>query len=349
MSLTYQELHAQYDALHEMLALIETQAAAIQNYAAQSKYRSLVFLGCGSSFDVARSAAASGAMRLDVPVYAIAGGDLWLNAKKYAKMMQGALVVPISRSGSTSEILNALEALGSAPAGVLSFSCVADSKLEKASGCTIVLPFAFDSAICQTRTVSCLYVGTQMLVAYLSGDSALLAGLRTSVQGGKAFLQQYEPACAELAKADWDHIVVLSDAELAGIGSEGALAFKEICQLPSNHYRLLDSRHGPMVLFGPKTLVIAALNHCGCERFAVEQKFIADVVAKGCHVAVYTNLDSSRDLPGVALAACFGEKLPHPARGLPLINLCQLLSYHKAAAIGVDPDKPAGLSAWIKI
>jgi glucosamine--fructose-6-phosphate aminotransferase (isomerizing) len=330
-----------------MFDLMENQAGAIKSFAAKSKYRSLIFVGCGSSFDVARSAAASGAMRLDVPVYALAGGDLWLNARKYAKMMRGALVVPISRSGSTSEILNALEAAGDASAAVLSYSCVEESKLEAASGYTVVSPFAFDNAICQTRTVSCLYLGTQLLVAYLSGDDELREGLRVAVKDGKAFLQKYEPACAELAKAGWDHAVVLSDAELAGIGSEGALAFKEICQLPSNHYRLLDSRHGPMVLFGPKTLVIAALNHVGCERFAVEKKFIADVVAKGCHVAVYTNLEE--DLPGVALASSFGAKLPHPARGLPLINLCQLLSYHKAAALGVDPDKPAGLTAWIKI
>jgi fructoselysine-6-P-deglycase FrlB-like protein len=340
-------MRAQYGALEAMSGLMESQASAIMAFAAKSKYRSLAFVGCGSSFDVARSAAASGAMRLDVPVYALAGGDLWLNAKRYAKMLKGALVVPISRSGSTSEILNALEALSGIQAGVLSYSCVADSALEKISGHTVVAPFAFDNAICQTRTVSCLYLGTQLLVAYLSGDDALIEGLRTAVKGGKAFFDKYEPACEQLAKADWDHIAVLSDAELAGIGSEGSLAFKEICQLPSNHYRLLDSRHGPMVLFGPKTLVIAALNHVGCERFAVEAKFIADVVAKGCHVVTYTNFEET--LPGVALASSFGEKLPHPARGLPLINLCQLLSYYKAKTLGVDPDKPAGLSAWIKI
>lgn len=33
------------------------------------------------------------------------------------------------------------------------------------------------------------------------------------------------------------------DAELCGICEEGALTFKEICQVDSNYYHLLDARH----------------------------------------------------------------------------------------------------------
>jgi fructoselysine-6-P-deglycase FrlB-like protein len=344
MSLTYYEIHAQYDALDTMFPLMEAQAEAIKAYALKSGFRSIAFLGCGSSYAVACSAASSAAMRFSKPVFALAGGDVWMNSERYAQTLRDALIISISRSGSTSEILRAIESLGGAPAGVISFICAENSALENVSGFAVVAPFAYDESICQTRTVSCLFLGTQLLVAFLAGDEKLTDGLRRAVSGGRDFMKKYEPACAELANSDWDKIAVLSDAELDGIGAEGALAFKEICQLHSNYYHLLDSRHGPMVIFGPKTLVIAALNH---NDNGVEGELIADIIKKGCKTVIYT--DNGPALRGASLSANFGETLPHPARGLPLIALCQLLSYHKAAVLGVDPDKPAGLSAWIKI
>jgi fructoselysine-6-P-deglycase FrlB-like protein len=137
--------------------------------------------------------------------------------------------------------------------------------------------------------------------------------------------------------------VVLGDAELGGLCEEGALAFKEICQLPSNYYHLLDVRHGPMVLVGPETLVIAVLSSGGNE---LELALVRDALKKGATVVVYS--DQPLNLPG-AVVISFGEVLLPPARGVPAIALCQLISYHKSFLTGADPDKPDGLSPWIRL
>ena len=136
---------------------------------------------------------------------------------------------------------------------------------------------------------------------------------------------------------------MLADGEMEGICEEGSLAFKEICQLPSNSYGLLDCRHGPMVLFGNGTLVIAAVGACG----EYEQKLVADVCAKGA--IVITVSDQPCELPDVAYNFYFGAELDPIVRGIAVLVVCQFASYYKALVRGVNPDAPTGLDAWIKL
>jgi len=180
-------------------------------------------------------------------------------------------------------------------------------------------------------------------IAQLSGNEALAADLRAAVAGGPAFMHANEPALEAVAQGDWAHAVVLGDAELSGLCEEGALAFKEICQVPSNFYHLLDVRHGPMVLISEGTLVIAALS--GAQN-KLELDVLRDIVAKGATVVAYS--DEPLAMPGV-VSISFGQKLAHPARGIPVIAVCQLISYYKSFRTGADPDRPDGLSPWIAL
>jgi len=49
------------------------------------------------------------------------------------------------------------------------------------------------------------------------------------------------------------------------------------------------------------------------------------------------------------VSVSFGEALLPPARGIPAIAVCQLISYHKSFLTGANPDEPDGLSPWIKL
>jgi fructoselysine-6-P-deglycase FrlB-like protein len=159
-----------------------------------------------------------------------------------------------------------------------------------------------------------------------------------------------EPLADTLASRPWDHAVVLADGELEGIAEEGALAFKEICQLPSNYYHMLDVRHGPMVLINEKTLVIAAVGSIGSE---LERNLLRDVLDKKAELVMFS--DTPMCVEGIAPvnnkinAVFFGSGLPHMAKGIPFIVLCQMIAYYKSEAIGTDPDKPTGLDAWISL
>lgn len=345
MSQTYVELTSQYDALAKTAALLDEKKESLAAWLKEVKPSSIVFIGCGSSFSMAQAFAANFSMALPYPTRALAGGDLLVHAARYAKSLEGALLVSISRSGSTSEVVKSVEVLRSLGCNftVLSISCVVDAPIDRLADQVIDMPWAFDASVCQTRTVSCLYFVGAYLAALLCGCEKTAESLRSVIERGPAFLQRIEPTVKELAKVDFNAVVTLGDAEIGGACEEGALAFKEICQIPSNYYHFLDARHGPMVLFGKKTMILVAVSDA---ENALELGMLRDLAAKTSTVVAVSAKPIAVD--GVQ-SISWGEELAFPALALPFLLLCQLLSYYKSFETGANPDAPDGLEAWIKL
>ena len=136
---------------------------------------------------------------------------------------------------------------------------------------------------------------------------------------------------------------MLCDGPSDGLAEEGALAFKEISQLPGNYYHLLDARHGPIVLIGEKALVLVSVKSPACRH---EQAPIRDLVKKGARVVTCSQLPL--EAPG-AENFPLGEEVGSVAGGLGLVALCQRISDYKARETGGDPDRPDGLDPWIEI
>lgn len=345
MSVIYGEIKDQYQCLERTQALLDTRMEELMAFWNLSEPRRVVYVGCGSSYSVAKSLSTMTGTLLGLPSLALAGGDLLIHIETYATLLEGAILVAISRSGSTSEVIKATAALWERGIKfrLLSVSCVVDAPLSAPADLALELPWAFDKSVCQSRTVTTLYYLGAYLLASLAGRDVLLADLRVAVTNGPAFLAQWEKTIQFVAERDWNYGVVLADAELEGIAEEGALAFKEICQLPSNYYHVLDSRHGPMVLIRKGTVVVVAMSDPAS---ALERNLIGDLRKKGAELVVYSDTDAG--LEGVTNIT-FGCPLSHIARGIPLILICQLLTYYKSFVTGTDPDSPDGLDAWIKL
>ena len=343
MSLTYTEIKGQYEAMARTMEYVDAHMPEIA--ALLMGRNQHVFVGCGSSYAVAVSGAMIARTRLGKPALAVTAGDLLLHADAYRPVLEGSAMVVLSRSGETSEIIRAVERARAMGVGckVLGVTCAEGSALAPRCDLVLEMPWAFDNSVCQTRTVSCLYLLCAYCAANLAGDERLIADLRAAVSGGRAFMDDNERELEAVARGGWTHAVVLGDAELSGLCEEGALAFKEICQVPSNNYHLLDVRHGPMVMINERTLVIAVLS--GADN-KLELDVLRDIALKGAAVVAYS--DEPLEMPGV-LSVSFGRKLSHPARGIPAIAVCQLISYYKSFQTGADPDQPAGLSPWIEL
>lgn len=340
---TIHEIHAQYDSLQNAQKAIDAQMDAISALVSGSSR--LVFTGCGSSYALAKSGALMAQLWLNKPAIALPAGDMLLHLETYSQLLEGAVLIALTRSGETSEVVRMVEALQKRGVSftLLTVTCVSDSTLSSMSDLVVEFPWAFDESVCQTRTVTTLYFFCAYMIAKLGGHAALASDLIKTAQQGDAYMTRIEPILQEAASRSWNCAVVLGDAELAGLCSEGALAFKEICQIPSNYYHLLDVRHGPMVLIGKETLVIAVLSDRGNK---LELDLLRDLLAKGAMVIAYSDLPL--DMPGL-ISISFGEALQHPARGIPAIAICQLISYHKSFVTGANPDCPDGLSPWIAL
>jgi len=342
MAITYHEVHDTFNALAKTKTYLDEKWGDIESFM-HGKSR-FVFIGCGSSYSIAKSMSAICGMGTGKPSAAMAAGDIVLHAARYKKSVDGAAVVFISRSGRTSELIRALDALESLGCrlNVASLVCADDTPLGEKSELVLSTPWAFDESVCQTRCVTNFYFMSAYIAAGIAGDQAVSDDLQHILASGYEYLAQAEALAKELSGQSWTHAVVLADAELEGIAEEGSLVFKEVCQLPSNYYHMLDVRHGPMVLIGKDTLVIAALGVSN----ELEYDLVRDLKEKGALVVVFSDVPAEID--GV-LTICFGRTLSHISKGIPLIVLCQLISYYKSIVTGADPDKPIGLDPWIAL
>lgn len=344
MSITYGEIGEQYASMEKTRTYIEGCLPALCERLRTMSFKRIVVLGCGSSYSLAKSFAYMLNTRTAYPALAYPAGDIMLHADTCAGAFRDALVLAISRSGSTSEIMLAIEKLreNGAQFGVAAMTCHVDTPLAKLADLSLEMPWAFDSSVCQTRTVSCLYFAFAYTLARLTNDDALGSELQKVIAAGEKLLADTDAFALAYAPREWSKVVVLGDAELCGIAEEGALAYKEICQLTSNYYHLLDSRHGPAVLVDKDTLVIAALSSGG----KYECDLIKEMAAKTSHIILVADEEAKI---GDAVTVKCPEGIGQTARGLVLILLCQLLSYRKALLRGTDPDAPTGLDAWIAL
>ena len=345
MYLTEKEIFSQYDALALTNELFAKRREEIFSFYKGCGCNKIIFIGCGSSFSLAKSAACAVSVRMQTPAYAYPAGDLLLNFSEYDRLLRGSLLVSISRSGSTSEVEQLIRRTKEQyHTPCISICATENSALSALAELNIELPWAFDESVCQTRCVTNLYAASQLMVGIIAEDPALLRSIAEVIQGGAEFMRNNREGLEKLAQENWDYAVVLADGELCGIAEEGALAFNEISMLHSHYYHLLDVRHGPIVLFNHRTLVIMALAR---ENQELQKKLISDIRQKGAKIVLFSS--DAEDIPEADLQIHVKAQEARAAEGIPFIFISQALSLFKAIKNGNNPDLPTGLDPWIKL
>jgi glucosamine--fructose-6-phosphate aminotransferase (isomerizing) len=347
MSITYSEIKQQYAALQQTFDYMRSKREDILGFFNTLSVTSITFLGCGSGYCLSKSAAFSAQLRAGIPSIALAGGDLMLNAKRYQEMLKNTLLIVPSRSGSTSEIIQAIHAAQTEKhIPVLSISSVANSSLSQIADFALEIPWAFDHSVCQTRNITNLYIANLMLSAFIGNDEQLIADIETAIQQGEEYMLRVENAIRETADFEWSNAVLLADGELQGLASEGAIALTEIAKVQAQSHHLLDVRHGPMVTVGPQTLVIALLTQDGSE---YQHKLMHEIKSRGAKIIAFADHVDVVPLDAVDLAVISDSGLDIAAQGIPFMFIPQIVALSYAERNGINPDEPDGLTAWVKL
>jgi fructoselysine-6-P-deglycase FrlB-like protein len=146
----------------------------------------------------------------------------------------------ISRSGTTTEILRALEPLARAETYVI--TAVPDSPVARLARHQIGLPFADEVAIVQTRFATSVLA---LWRAYLGHDVERLAAqaeakLRAPLPDGLISRKQF---------------VFLGHGAGIGLANEASLKLREAALQWTEAYPAMELRHGPISPLGPQSLV----------------------------------------------------------------------------------------------
>ena len=176
---TEKEIFSQYEALNKTYKYILGISDKIKNLISKISYDSLTFIGCGSSYSLCKSACVFAKIKLGIASNSIAAGDLMLNFPTYLKLMKNTLLITLSRSGSTSELIEAVKKTKKEfNRPIISICANKNSKIAEIADLNLEIPWAFDESVCQTRTVSNLYIANLLLIGILANDLGLFNGIK---------------------------------------------------------------------------------------------------------------------------------------------------------------------------
>lgn len=152
-------------------------------------------------------------------------------------------VLAVSRSGTTTEVVRALDSVPS-DVPTVAICAVPDTSVATMARHSVILSFADEEAIVQTRF-----------------PTAVLALIRALlVDGVDAVADEAEDALAAPLPADlegFDQFVFLSSGWGVGLANEAALKMREMAGAWSEAYPAMEYRHGPVSATRPTTLVWA--------------------------------------------------------------------------------------------
>lgn len=345
MFYTEKEIMQQHSALKQTYEYFIQKKDSIAEFFSNNSAQKFTFLGCGSSYMLAKSGQRLFCQYENTSAIAIAGGDFLMNSKTYEKFVEGSIVICLSRSGKTSEIVRSVKYIKeNYRCPVVSVSMEKENALLDYSDLDLVMEWAYDNSVCQTRTVTNLYLALLMLVSCYAKDEQLEKSARLIIAENEVFKERNRPLLKIIAQSDWEKAVVLADGSVCGIAEEGALAFTEISRIPGYYANVLDYRHGPMVLNNKKTVNIVMTT---AEDEELLSAMIDDI--KKRKGIIITASDKQKNIYGADLHVYLGNVQRKEALGISFIFIMQMLAYEKAIFKGCNPDMPEGLNAYITL
>jgi glucosamine--fructose-6-phosphate aminotransferase (isomerizing) len=280
--------------------------------------RTIVITGCGTSFYLAQSIAVAfnqnGRQAIAVP-----GAEWAVRPGDYLADLSDICVIGISRSGTTTETVQAVQTSARAGMKTIAISCEPETTILAAADTGVYLETHKEEGIVMTASASLM----------------LLAGLRMAgVKLGSVGEAQAALAAAEQAVPlikDRSHFVYLGAGVLYGMATEGCLKLQEMSITFSQAFHPLEYRHGPISLIDDKSVVVILYSP---ETLEEERKVARDVQAKGAHVI---GLGGPGDL-SIPLSQSGA------ARALEVLPALQILGERVANQKNMDTAQPRHLS-----
>lgn len=285
-----------------------------------------VFLGCGTSYNLALSLATH-ANLAGYPAIAVPGAE-WLNRPAaFWSRWQKTHLVALSRSGETTETVAAAKA--SRAAGVFVTAITVEPESSLAKNCD--------------RLIAAATHAEEGIVMSVSASLMLLLGMQmvgmqiplSIVQSARGLAEQLDKALPRIIEGR-SHFVFLGSGSLYGIALEGALKLMEMSQIITQGFHPLEYRHGPISLVDEKTAVVMLYS---ADQKAAEALLVEELRGKGAAVIGFggpgdleLNVDCAPALAGLCV--------------LPAL---QILGERAAQSKGIDTVTPRHLTKVVML
>jgi glucosamine--fructose-6-phosphate aminotransferase (isomerizing) len=341
---TWTEITGQPEAWRVTLEAFTADRAALEDFLNQADFEQILVVGCGSTHYLAQTAAAILALCAHTPAHALPSSELWLFPGT-ASPSERTLLLAVSRSGTTTETLRALERFRETHGGpVLAVTCYPESPLVQQADLALVTPAGQEQSVAQTRSFTSMLLLTQALAATLARDEGMLEHLRQLPDVLEDLVARLGDLPQRLGTdQDIKRIFFLGGGPLYGLANEAMLKTKEMSLSYAEAYHPLEFRHGPMSMVDDATLTVGLLSDTARD---YEVAVLEEMRVLGARTLVLTEDKGQKPLPADYLV-CFESGLPEAVRGVLCMPVLQLIAYHRAMYKGLNPDTPAHLSAVV--
>jgi len=332
------EVAEQPDAVRRTLAELASRRAPVRELAADR--RRVLFAARGSS----DNAAIYGRYLLEVHAGVLGGLVSPSVATHYGSRLDlsDTLVVSVSQSGATEEIVATQRWARSCGAATVAVTNVGDSPLVAEADLALVTQAGPELAVPATKTYLTQLVAMAVLGSALAADPGSLDGHLDRVAAEVERLlegrQGVEQAVSVLRDAE--HTVVSGRGLLMGTALETALKLEETCLRPVRGYSYADLRHGPIsvVTEGVTAVLVAAPDG---PLLAPMVDLAGDLAGRG---ATTVGIGGDADFVAACTVHVPGPRLPETVAPLATIVPAQLVVEALARELDLDPDNPRGLA-----
>lgn len=256
-----------------------------------------------------------------------------------------SLLIVISQSGETADVLEAMEAAKGKGAKVLSIVNVEGSTIARQSDFSLHIKAGPEKAVASTKAAT-----SQMALLLL-----IAAAMRGELQEGRRILAEvasrindllnprfltYIKSVAERIK-DQENAYIIGKAENYPMALEAAIKIQEVSYVHAEGFAAGELKHGPIALITKGTPCITLLANDEVKQDVILNTM--ELKARGAYI-----IGISPDNQEV-----FDEwiKVPDVGVASPLVNIIpiQLLAYYIAVLRGLDPDMPRNLAKSVTV
>ncbi len=329
---TYDEIKSQTAAWAQALDLATTCALP-----PAEDYSQVIFTGCGSTYYLSLSAAALYQELTGRPTRAVPGGELWLNPQVYLAK-ERTLLIAVSRSGTTSETVQAVRRFRSERGGEVLAISNYDEALPHMADRRIVIDRGQEQSVAQTRSFASMLVAATAISARMARRNDLVSAMRGLAVVGQRLMAKYERLAQEIGEdTSLDRFYFLGSGTRYGLACEVNLKMKEMTLTHSEPFHFLEFRHGPMSMVNEHAAVVGLLSDANR---AQEAKVLNEMEALGGRVL---------DIGDSGAQVCLESDMPESVRGVLYLPILQLLAFYRSLAKGLNPDRPTNLTAVVKL
>ena len=338
---TYKEITTQTDAWADALEAFAAVQEEMLTVWQAHKPQQIIVTGCGSTHYLSQIMAELMQQLTAVSTRAYPASELLLSANTVWLDAPNTLMIAISRSGTTTETLEAVKGFRKRNGRFLwTITCYPDSPLAEASDLVLTAAAGQEESVAQTRSFASMLLLAQMMAATLGGKETAVAQQLPAL--GQALISQTETVIASIAQRDdISRLYFLGSGPQYGIANEIMLKMTEMSLSASGAFHFMEFRHGPMSMANKNALVVGLLS---AENYVHEAPVLREMGQLGAQTLALNPTNNGTD-------ADWQIQLPVdlPSWLLPLLYLppLQLLAYYRSMGKRLNPDNPRNLTAVV--